>query len=244
LVFSHDLIHAIGGDDDTNRNMTRRLLLLLESTAVPVDNNAAVRERIVQAILDRYVKEDASFLMPGDTSRKIPRFLLNDVVRLWRTMAVDYANKYRVRDGRKWALRNIKLRMSRKLLFVSGLFMCISWLLHKPTHGATGPASQQLIDHLRRWTDKTPLDSLAVIVQDYAPHLASDIFDPYDSFLEMLGDRSKRERLEHLAPNDAYKDDVFRESRSNSAKFNEALVTLLFESNEDVRKLMQRYGVF
>ena len=29
LVFSHELIHAIGGDEDTNRNMTRRLLLLL-----------------------------------------------------------------------------------------------------------------------------------------------------------------------------------------------------------------------
>jgi predicted nucleotidyltransferase len=27
LVFSHDLIHQIGGEDDTNRNTTRRLLL-------------------------------------------------------------------------------------------------------------------------------------------------------------------------------------------------------------------------
>ncbi|WP_366663872.1 nucleotidyltransferase domain-containing protein [Mesorhizobium sp.] len=34
LVFSHDLVHAIGGEEDTNRNMTRRLLLLLESTAI------------------------------------------------------------------------------------------------------------------------------------------------------------------------------------------------------------------
>src|SRR5947209_12076645 len=29
MVFSHDLIHQIGGENDTNRNTTRRLLLLL-----------------------------------------------------------------------------------------------------------------------------------------------------------------------------------------------------------------------
>ncbi len=34
MVFSHDLVHQIGGDDDTNLNTTRRLLLLLESQAV------------------------------------------------------------------------------------------------------------------------------------------------------------------------------------------------------------------
>jgi predicted nucleotidyltransferase len=34
MVFSHNLIHEIGGEDDTNRNTTRRLLLLLESAAV------------------------------------------------------------------------------------------------------------------------------------------------------------------------------------------------------------------
>ena len=31
LAFSHELIHMIGGQDDTNSNTTRRILLLLES---------------------------------------------------------------------------------------------------------------------------------------------------------------------------------------------------------------------
>src|ERR1700730_6874426 len=34
MVFSHDLIHEIGGEDETNQNTTRRLLSLLESRAV------------------------------------------------------------------------------------------------------------------------------------------------------------------------------------------------------------------
>jgi predicted nucleotidyltransferase len=47
LVFSHDLIHAIGGDEDTNKNMTRRLLLLLESAPVDASESEQVHNRIV-----------------------------------------------------------------------------------------------------------------------------------------------------------------------------------------------------
>jgi predicted nucleotidyltransferase len=32
ITFSHDVVHHIGGEDDTNRNITQRILLLLEST--------------------------------------------------------------------------------------------------------------------------------------------------------------------------------------------------------------------
>jgi hypothetical protein len=34
MAFSHDLVHQIGGEDDTNRNTTRRILLLLESKVI------------------------------------------------------------------------------------------------------------------------------------------------------------------------------------------------------------------
>lgn len=241
LVFSHELIHAIGGDEDTNKNMTRRLLLLLESAPVEVAGSESVRNRVLQGILHRYVEEDASFLKAG---KRVPRFLLNDVVRFWRTMAVDYANKYRARAADKWALRNIKLRMSRKLLFVSGLFMCLSWELndHVPVNDRL--RSQKLVDHLQAWTQRQPLESLAMIIEEHAPSLGADVFGSYDSFLQLLNDDARREELQHLAPEHAYGNSVFLEARDLSAKFDSSLTKLLFDANDKVSRLTKRYGVF
>jgi predicted nucleotidyltransferase len=85
LTFSHNVIHQIGGLDDTNRNTTQRLLLLLES--IP-GNRREAYDRVIRAVLRRYLQNDFR-----EFRLKVPRFLLNDVHRYWRTLCVDYANK-------------------------------------------------------------------------------------------------------------------------------------------------------
>ncbi len=89
MASSHELIHHIGLTADTNPNFTRRMLLLLESKPVA---GQLVHDRVVKGILDRYLVSERNVTWDS-TAPRMPRFLLNDIVRFWRTMAVDYAAK-------------------------------------------------------------------------------------------------------------------------------------------------------
>lgn len=99
MAFSHELIHHIAGTYDTNQNLTRRLLLLFESFAI---TEPLVREKVIRNVLDRYVTHDVVAPLATPPKRVIPHFLLNDVVRYWRTMASDYAAKMWERQNEGW----------------------------------------------------------------------------------------------------------------------------------------------
>ncbi|MBV9760938.1 MAG: nucleotidyltransferase domain-containing protein [Acidobacteriaceae bacterium] len=133
MVFSHDLVHQIGGQYDTNRNTTQRLLLVLESRAVGRRTEALARVR--HNVLNRYLHEDRGFWRMHARFR-IPCFLQNDLARYWRTLAVDFAYKSRDRAGQGWAIRNIKLRMFQEI-GVRGRFACMLQMSRVP--------------HRRRW---------------------------------------------------------------------------------------------
>jgi hypothetical protein len=122
--------------------------------------------------------------------------------------------------------------------------MCISWSLNKIEADEQNFLPQDLVAYLRDWTQRPPLESLATIVEKYAPSMAAEIFDNYDLFLALLSDEKKRASLEELEPDQAYKDDLFLEARRFANKFDEALIKLLFGSNEEVTHLAQKYGVF
>src|SRR6202140_1234559 len=84
MAFSHDIIHQIGGQNDTNKNTTQRILLLLESIAIGKRTDAY--ERVIKGVIDRYLDEDNNHLLTRDSKKfRVPRFLLNDIVRFWRT---------------------------------------------------------------------------------------------------------------------------------------------------------------
>ena len=244
LTSSHDLVHRIGGEDDTNHNTTQRLLLLLES--VPAGDSRAY-DRVVEHVLERYVEEDLTG--PADTPYRVPRFLQNDVARYWRTMAVDFAHKRRVRsDG--WALRTAKLRMSRKLIYAAGLLSCYSCdFAFPPGRRARSPATAQreVLGHLQNLVRTTPLDIMAGVALLYFGKVsvsAEKLFGAYDEFLGLLNDQEWRARMKKLAPTAADTDPDYQQVRALGTRFHEALTEIFLVRKPPVRDLTMRYGVF
>jgi predicted nucleotidyltransferase len=246
MVFSHDLVHEIGGEDDTNRNTTRRLLLLLESRVVGRED---AYRRVVRNILNRYLLEDRGFWR--GSGHRVPRFLQNDFARYWRTMAVDFAYKLRTRSGKGWAIRNIKLRMSRKLIYVSGLLACFRCHLDYTPEDrgrifCDPNRRQEVIEHLEGIFRLTPLEIVANELLRY-PHLdgaAKKILNSYDEFVGILSDAEARTHLEQLTEADADADDIYQRARGLSHMFRDGLLEFFFDPKSEMEELTKNYGVF
>jgi predicted nucleotidyltransferase len=131
IVSAPDLIERIGLEKDTNETHTHRILLLEESVSIYQPH---LREQLLRAMLERYLDDYRAEPKVG-----VPRFLLNDVERYWRTICVDYQAKYWSKLPLRyqaeldedasygWGLRYFKLLLSRKLTFVgtvTSLLLC------------------------------------------------------------------------------------------------------------------------
>ena len=245
LVTSHELIHYIAGTRDTNENLTRRILLLSESRAL---TNDALREGVISGILSRYIVHDRPVGGRAGRPSTIPHFLLNDVVRYWRTMAADFASKMWERGREGWAIRNVKLRFSRKLIYVWGLLACFSWDMFPPRDGSEveGDAmAERLAGHVLEQTRLTPLDLLSrMLVERTDLSLAPDLIDTYDSFLAALSDSDTRRHLGDLGFDSAVDDPLYRELRSASGRFSKALVKLFFDSDRQLAELTKTFAMF
>ena len=247
MAFSHDIIHQIGGQKDTNRNTTQRILLLLESCSV---NDDFVCDRVIRSVLKRYLEDDISFLSPKGKKYKIPRFLLNDIVRYWRTMAVDYGHKRYERAGKGGALRNIKLRMSRKLIFVSGLLTCFSCYLNPSPEieevlAGNLDSRTALVGHLEKYVRMTPLEVLSKSLSKHATKdTAKQIMNAYNSYLSKLSDSDIRTHLEELDISKEDTDETFNELCVISDKFQNGLTSFFFDGKNQLADLTRNYGVF
>jgi predicted nucleotidyltransferase len=250
LAFSHDLLHRIGGGADTNRNLTQRILLLLESSAIGAGD---AHQRVVREILKRYILEDFGWLT---NSVRVPRFLLNDIARYWRTVAVDFAYKRRERRSEGWALRTVKLRLSRKLTYASGLlacFSCASALSEQLGQASReempdGAVTHPVVEHLSNLLRQTPLDIVAqmLLPHDSLADAALEFFGSYDQFLALLNDPTRRNHLDELAPDAAPSDSLFQDARDNGHRFQKALDGIFLEERTGVPffELTKQYGVF
>lgn len=246
MAFSHDVVQYIGGGEDSNANFTRRMLLLLESQ--PIGRREAY-DRVVRVVLERYLTGDHGW-MRGRAFLGVPRFLLNDIVRYWRTVAVDFAYKQWTRDNKGWALRSATLRLSRKLIYAAGLLFCFSFAgLDWYSDQKMSRADRKLLGlvHLSILQTFTPLDVVANVCLNSPPlhDAARSIFGAYDEFLGILTNASHRTHLESLMPDAADGDDLWNHIRELGTRFQNGLDAIFFDvAGTRYPELIRRYGVF
>ena len=222
--FCDDLVERIGLDEDINRNLTRRMLLVLESVAIAGDEP---HRRCFERVLDGYLSDSLQ-------DRHPPRFFINDVIRYWRTICVDFVGKEREGPD-KWALRNAKLRTSRKLLFASGLLPL--FLCHRLRKDEIRPF---LVDQFRA----PPTDRVAhAFLEAGAIDPGTRALGAYDRWIGMLDDEAVRTELQRLRREDAKRSPVFQEVRRHAENLEAGLLALLFDTRQ-LRAVTREYAIF
>jgi len=159
-------------------------------------------------------------------------------------MAVDFADKFHDQVGEKWALRNAKLRFSRKLIFLISLLVCFSWHLRRSSEDTT--STHSTIAYFERYLSRPPLEIVAdeMLHQNISEAIAENFFGSYNEFLQILNDKEKREALTQLSKDLSRNHQLFLHVRAISHKFQAAITSWLFASDSQICKLVITYGVF
>lgn len=170
-------------------------------------------------------------------------------------MAVDFAYKQFDRGSKGYALRSIKLGVSRKLLFASGLLACF-WCDPAVSKDADQqPSEQGLIEGLGTFLSRTPLERIAwffLVQYDTCgassfleiAKIAKELFAAYDDFLGLLNDRERRVRLDNLRPDEEATDPVFNDARKIRRRFSLAVQDMFLGKNSPLYELTIEKGVF
>lgn len=207
----------IGGENDSNQKITRRMLFLLEGEWL---FNASGLRSVRCQIIERYVGSSM-------TDHQLALFLLNDIIRYYRTIAVDY--EFKTGEGetpKPWGIRNIKLVFSRKLLYASGLFSVAM---------TADRSREKKVAILERLFELPVIDRLIEICGQ--PRMAP-VLKSYDHFLAKFEDSEVRNRLSGLRW-DQRDDPVFRELKNEGHNFTRELLKLFestFDSTHPIRK--------
>lgn len=233
-----DLVNTIGLETDSNLNLSRRVLLLEES--VPLNADEAWPE-LVEAVAARYLHE---YRRPGP---KVPRFMLNDTVRYWRTVTVDYqAKRWQELTGVKWGLRYVKLITTRKLTFAGMVASLFTPVVFGVEATAQGLREQCTLPALAR------LAQLALHLGPEGRDACKRLLLSADRIVGLLNDPAFREAVEPVTdPHDVPEGSPMDDAIGISEDIQTALEDLFFSDeplsgfpSESMGRLARRYLSF
>jgi hypothetical protein len=205
--------------------LTHRILVLGESVSLYQPER---HEVLIRRILERYLID---YPKP---KRGVPRFLLNDVLRYWRTLAVDYQAKRWEEVQSTRGLRYLKLLISRKLAFAGFL---IPLLLCEKAD----------VDYFVEQLAMPPMARVAQLHDISSGFHAPlrTLFEVAEEFAAMLANKEFREEAKTvIAPSEKETWPMrFREIRRRADDLQDALEAIFFESDLLGRK-SKRYLSF
>lgn len=215
FVSTQELLESIGGQDESNKILTKRMLLLLESEWITSESTF---QNIIDALIGKYIRDEI-------TQHQLARFFLNDVIRYYRTICVDFEHKT-VNGGKSWGDRNLKIMFSRKLLYFSGI------LAAAQTTQSDGAFKRA---ELRRLLRLCPIDR----IWDVCGEQAHRVLAQYDQFLSWMSDEDTRELLRKTTGVRADHTPRFREMKNAGHHFSWTLESLLHQRYAPTQPIFQ-----
>ncbi|MEM7701582.1 MAG: hypothetical protein AAF251_06555 [Pseudomonadota bacterium] len=225
LRFLHvdDVVKGIGGrEDDYKNSFTARMLMMLESSWLFGEGCFSdFQKRVIQAYFEDFHDHSEDFR---------PLFLLNDVLRFWRTLCLNYENKraWKVEDPRNRAkghLGNLKLKFSR-------MNICFSFISHLMNQG-----KHLTLENALATAQMTPIARLRDIASGCGRKevYISDMLREYDWFLRVT-DAPKAEALDWIS-DELNREEAFRHAHQFVRSTGD-LVRDISEENEYLRYLL------
>lgn len=209
-----DLLAKLGTrQDDYDNVFTARLLLLLESCPVL---GSDVYDRAISDLIGDYWRD-----YPPNSDGFLPVFLMNDILRFWKTLCLNYEERTGKGRAGKRRLMNYKLKYSRLLTCYSAIVYLLAALR---IDGRTVSP-----DVARKMVAATPTERLEHVANDVpasAPAVAK-ILESYDGFLR-ASDGDKHDLIEK------FEDTDFKKARLAEARnFGQDVFNLVMELGRD-----------
>jgi hypothetical protein len=199
----------MGSESEATDIISKRMLMLLESRPVLDD---AEYHSCVHAIFDRY-----ALYVRGEPSKE-HLYLLNDLVRYFRYICVNYQAKFD-RENESWPLRNIKLRHSRIVMYM-GLLALLG--------EASKYDDERKVLTVETGLSLTPLDRIAFVYERNDDSAFALVAELYETFLSRVSDERTRAELNGLEYGLRYDNQLFSSLKSNSDALQTELARFIF----------------
>ena len=194
------IVGIAGYAEEHYSDVAKRVLAVLESEWLYGEEDY---QQLLDDVLDCY-GQDVKV-----APHKVFLFLLNDVIRFFRALCVNYQHTKSETDDGKWPIRNLKLRHSRVLMY----FSMVAAIGSLSPRDAVDKA-----ETLRSLIAMPPLRRL------HAAYALSDddgfdrVAELYDCFLEKLSDKTIRDEMKGLEYENRYESELFNTLKANSDK--------------------------